>query len=60
MQTDLAAQIVTMNAAQTRQLATIAVMRKQHQMQQQLVDLIDTVTRAAPQPGQGAHVDKTA
>ena len=61
MDSDLATQLVTLNAQQTQTLATIAVMRKQHQMEMAAVAMIDdAASKASAPPGQGTQVDKTA
>lgn len=61
MSMDIATQAVAMKAAQTQQLAQIKMMKAAQEMQQQLVDMIDTVTQSAPVPdGQGTQVDKSA
>jgi len=58
---DLAAQAVALNQAQTRQSAEIAVIKKAHEMQMDLVEMVDNVTRRAALPeGQGSVVDRTA
>jgi iron-sulfur cluster repair protein YtfE (RIC family) len=58
---DMATQLIAMKQAGGRQLAQIAVLRKQHQMQQQLLDMIDEVTSKAPAPsGTGRVVDRHA
>jgi hypothetical protein len=58
---DVATTLIAMKQAGTQQLAAIAVMRNQHQMQQQLIDMIDEVTSKAPAPsGTGRLVDKRA
>ena len=53
-------QLLSMKMGQTQQLAQIAIMRKSHQMDMALADMIGEATRRAPPPGQGRHVDKTA
>jgi hypothetical protein len=58
---DAMAQLLAMRTAGTQQLAQIAVMRRAHQMDLQLLEMIDEVTSKAPAPaGQGRIVDKTA
>jgi hypothetical protein len=52
-----------MQRANTRELIQIAVLRKAHQMQATVVDMIDDVTSNAPAPapaGPGRVVDKRA
>ncbi len=53
-------QLLSMKMGQTQQLAQIAIMRKSHQMDMALADMIGEATRRVPPPGQGRHVDKTA
>ena len=60
MDIDPATQMVAMRAAQTQQLVGIAVVKKQHEMETQLIDMLSEVARAAPPPGQGTRVDKVA
>ncbi|MBI4923743.1 MAG: hypothetical protein HY834_18550 [Devosia nanyangense] len=58
---DAVAQLLAMKTAGTQQLAQIAVMRRAHQMDMQLIEMIDGVTSQAPAPaGQGRIVDKRA
>ena len=58
---DVAAQLIAMKRAGTQQSIQIAVLRKQHQMQQQLLDVIDEVTSKAPAAaGTGRVVDRHA
>jgi hypothetical protein len=52
-----------MQQAGGRELAQIAVLRKQHEMEQAVVNLIDEVSSKAPPPappGTGLVVDKQA
>jgi hypothetical protein len=62
MAEDLTLQLLTLQQSGTRELAQIAVMRKQHQMDMAVVDMIDEVTSKAPPapPGTGLAVDKRA
>ena len=61
MSDDLATQMVSLSAEQTRTSANIAVIRKRHEMDMALINMIDEVTSKAPAPtGQGSRVDKTA
>jgi hypothetical protein len=58
---DTATQLLAIKQAGTRELMQIAVMRKAHQRDQQLLDLIDEVISKAPAPaGTGRVVDKSA
>ena len=63
MAEDLTIQLLAMQQAGGRELAQIAVLRKQHEMEQAVVNLIDEVSRKAPPPappGTGLVVDKQA
>lgn len=60
MDTDLTAQLTTMRLAMTQQSAGIALIKKQHEMQQELVAMISEAAHAPPPPGQGARVDRWA
>ncbi len=60
MDTDLALTAVSMQAARTQGLAQIAIVKKQHEMELSLIQMIDEVARSAPPPGQGTRVDKIA
>ena len=61
MNTDLAAQLVTARTAQTQQSVQIAVFKKAHEMQSELLtSLLDTAVRAPAPAGQGAKIDKLA
>ncbi|HWA19253.1 MAG TPA: hypothetical protein VG757_09660 [Devosia sp.] len=55
------ASILAMRAQQTQQLVQIAVLKKSHEMEMSLVNLLDQAVRSAPAPqGQGMLVDKHA
>lgn len=60
MDTDLTSQLLAARSAGTQQSATIAVIRKNHEMDMALLQMADEVARAAPPPGQGLKVDKLA
>ena len=63
MAEDMTMQLLAMQQSGGRELAQIAVMRKQHQMEMAVVDMIDDVTSKAPAPapeGTGRFVDKRA
>jgi len=63
MAEDLTIQLLAMQQAGGRELAQIAVLRKQHEMEQAVVNLIDEVSSKAPPPappGTGLVVDKRA
>lgn len=60
---DIAATAVAMTQAQTQQTAQILMLKKQHEMQQSLVNMLSESVEAAKPPapsGQGAVVDKSA
>lgn len=44
----------------TLQAAQLRVLKKEHEMQMALVEMIAQTVTPAPPPGQGARVDKTA
>jgi hypothetical protein len=53
--------IIALRAAQTQQLVQIAVIKKAHEMEMSLVNMLDQAARTAPAPaGQGSVVDKRA
>jgi hypothetical protein len=55
------ASIIALRAAQTQQLVQIAVVKKAHEMEMSLVNMLDQTVRSAPAPaGQGTIVDKRA
>jgi hypothetical protein len=62
MAEDLTLQLLTLQQSGTRELAQIAVMRREHQMDMAVVDMIDEVASKAPPPppGTGLVVDKQA
>lgn len=63
MSADLATAIMSMQAGRTQQSATLAVMRKSHEMDQAVVDMLNASLRnTAPPaaPGTGSVIDKTA
>ena len=60
MDTDLASQLLTARASATQQSVQIAVIKKNHEMDMALLEMVDQVTRAAPPPGQGRRVDRLA
>lgn len=58
---DPVTQLLAMRQGATQQLAQYAVIRKSHQMDMALVDMIDKATSGAPAPaGTGRVVDKRA
>ncbi len=62
MDTDLAMNLMASRTAMTQNSAQIAVFKKAHDMQTDLINsLVETSQRLAPPPpGQGTRVDKTA
>ena len=60
MNTDLSMQMMQMNSAKLQNSMQIAVFKKAHEMQTDLVNTLIQVSQAAPPPGQGIKVDKTA
>jgi hypothetical protein len=53
--------IIAMRAQQTQQLVQIALMKKSHEMEMGLINMLDQATRSAPAPqGHGLVVDKRA
>ena len=60
MNTDLSMQMMQMNATKLQNSMQIAVFKKAHEMQTDLVNTLIQVSQAAPPPGQGIKVDKTA
>lgn len=53
-------QMLAMKMAQTREIAGMKMLKAEHDMQRTLIDMIEEVARAAPAPGQGTAVDKSA
>ena len=60
MNTDLSMQMMQMNSAKLQNSMQIAVFKKSHEMQTDLINTLIQVSQAAPPPGQGIKVDKTA
>lgn len=58
--TDLAMQMMTMNTARTQNSVQIAVFKKQHEQQTDLINTLMQTALSAPPAGQGARVDKLA
>ena len=58
---DIAATAVAMQTAQTQHSAQIAMLKKSHEMEMSLVNMIAEVAASAPAPaGMGTRVDKSA
>ena len=60
MDTDLSMALVAARTAATQQSVAIAIVKKNHEMQMALVQMIEETARAAPPPGHGKVVDKVA
>lgn len=60
MDTDLAMSLIAARTAATQQSASMAIIKKNHEMEMALVQMVDQVARSAPPPGQGRIVDRTA
>jgi hypothetical protein len=60
MDTDLSTQMTALRGAATQYSAQIAVVKKNQEMEMELVQMVDQVARSAPSPGQGLKVDKLA
>ena len=58
--TALATSLLSMSAQKTQFSANIAVLKKTLEMQKSVLDILDPPSRAAPAPGTGTLVDKTA
>lgn len=60
MNTDLSMQMVAMNTMATQNSIQIAVFKKAHEMQADLLNNLMQTALSAPPPGQGLKVDKQA
>lgn len=60
MNTDLSTQMMQMNSTSLQNSVQIAVFKKAHEMQTDLINTLIQVSQSAPPPGQGVKVDKTA
>jgi hypothetical protein len=60
MESDLSTALMAARAAGTRQSAQIAIVKKNHEMDLALVEMVAELVRSAPPPGQGKSVDKLA
>jgi len=60
MNTDLSMQMMQMNSTKLQNSVQIAVFKKAHDMQADLMNTLIQVSQSAPPPGQGMRVDKTA
>ncbi len=60
---DLAYSAVALKQAQTQHSAQILMMKKQHEMQQSVINLLAQAVESAPAPapaGMGTQIDKSA
>jgi hypothetical protein len=60
MNTDLSTQIMQMNSTRLQNSMQIAVFKKAHEMQTDLLETLMQTALSAPPPGQGVKVDKLA
>ncbi len=60
MNTDLSMQMLTMNSAKLQSSMQIAVFKKAHEMQAELLDTLMQSALSPPPPGQGTRIDKLA
>lgn len=60
MNTDLSTQVLQMGANKLQNSVQIAVFKKAHEMQTELLTTLLEVAKSAPPPGQGGQVDKLA
>ena len=57
---DLTSQLLAARSQGTQHSIAIAVLKKSHEMEMSLIQMVDSVARAAPPPGPGTKVDKIA
>lgn len=60
MNTDLSMQMMQMNSAKLQNSVQVAVFKKAHEMQSDLLNTLMQTAVSAPPPGQGLRVDKQA
>ena len=60
MNTDLATNLLTARTTMTQQSVQIAVVKKAHDMQMDLINSLMQTALSPPPPGQGLQVDKQA
>jgi hypothetical protein len=60
MDIDPVASVLAARTAGTQSAISLAVLKKNHEMDMQLINMIDQQVRAAPPAGQGTKVDKIA
>lgn len=57
---ELAGSIMAVKQAATQQTAQMKILKKSHEMEMALINMIDQVAKSAPPPGQGTKVDTSA
>lgn len=60
MDSDLSTQMTALQGARTQFSAQTSMVKKNHEMDLALIQMVDQVARSAPPPGQGTKVDKIA
>jgi hypothetical protein len=60
MNTDLTMQVMAMNSAKLQGSVQIAVFKKAHEMQTELLETLIQPAQSAPPSGQGTRIDKLA
>lgn len=60
MDTDLSMNLLTARTAMTQHSVQIAVVKKAHEMQSDLLNTLMQTALSAPPPGQGLKIDKQA
>jgi hypothetical protein len=60
MDTDLSTSLMMARSTAMQFSAQVAIVRKNHEMDMALIQMVDEAARAAPPPGQGTKVDKLA
>jgi hypothetical protein len=60
MDIDPVASVLAARTASTQHTIQLAVLKKSHEMEMSLLQMIDQQVRAAPPPGQGTRVDRLA
>jgi hypothetical protein len=60
MNTDLSTQVLAMNSAKLQNSMQVAIFKKAHEMQTNLLETLMQTALSAPLPGQGIQIDKLA
>jgi hypothetical protein len=60
MNTDLSTQVLAMNSAKLQNSMQVAIFKKAHEMQTNLLETLMQTALSAPPPGQGIQIDKLA